>query len=56
MDKDELAKAKQNLKAAARKEAAKSGLLQFRCDPEIVEQFYSIAESRKIPVSVLLRS
>lgn len=43
-------------KAEAHERVVKRGLIQFRADEELVDQLLQIADYKKIPVSVLVRS
>jgi hypothetical protein len=43
-------------KADAHERVVQRGLLQFRADAELVDQLLQIADYKKIPVSVLVRS
>ncbi len=43
-------------RAEARERIVKRGIIQFRADEELVDQLLQIADHRKIPVGVLVRS
>jgi hypothetical protein len=44
------------LKLEARQRVVKRGIVQFRADEEMMEQLLTLADYKKIPVGVLVRS
>jgi hypothetical protein len=55
MTKEELARRKRELTAAARTSIAKSEVLQFRLEPDSILEIYEIASEKKLPVGTMLR-
>jgi hypothetical protein len=48
--------ATQKITKAAQEEIAKSGILQFRAEPELIQKVYEIASEQNVRVSTLLRN
>lgn len=55
LDKNQLQKAHDNLKVAARKRVSKRGILQFRADSDLVLAVMNAADKEGLPVGKLLR-
>lgn len=53
--KEELAKRKSQMTARARAEVAKTEIVQFRVDAEIIQRLYAQAAKLKIPVGAMVR-
>lgn len=53
--KKELAKRKSEMTARARAEVAKTEIVQFRVDAEVIEKLYECSAEMKLPVGTMVR-